>query len=119
MFICFVCNTSFQAADVLMAHIKLFHSNTLLSNDLRCAQPSCFRKFSRLHSLKRHLVSHNSSFIPTKHLRLENIDNISQNEEVIQLNNSECTVQVTNKQHFLNFTQSDFITWLQTMLLRF
>ena len=122
MFVCFVCDTSFQTCDVLVAHIKLFHSDKLLSHDLICAQPNCFRKFSRFHSLKRHLVSHNPSFIATKHSKLENVDNVSQNIDVIELNNHNvCTdVQVINtKQNSLNFTQSDFITSITNNALGF
>lgn len=93
-----------------------------------CAQTNCIRKFSRLHSLKRHLNSHNPSTV-IKHHRLENVDNIPQKDvishkDVIELNINNinvCTdVQVTNtKQHSLNFTHSDFITSITNNALTF
>lgn len=95
---------------------------------ISCAQPNCFRKFSRLHSLKRHLVSHNPLFVTTKDLRLENVDNISEDENVIELQNfTVCTdIQVNNKQqdkmskqHSLIFTQTDFITSVTNNALEF
>lgn len=122
MFVCFVCDASFQTCDILMAHIKLFHSDRLLSNDLMCAQPNCIRKFSRLHSLKRHLDPHNPLTVTIKHHRLENVDNISQDKNVIELKDlNVCTkVKVINtKQHSLNFTQSDFITSITNNALAF
>lgn len=74
MFVCFVCDASFQVSNVLIAYIKLCHSDKLLSHNLICAKPNCFRKFSRLHSLKRYLVSHNALFVAIKDLRHENVD---------------------------------------------
>lgn len=121
MFVCFVCDTSFQTCDVLMAHIRLFHSDRLLSNDFMCAQPNCIRKFSRLHSLKRHLDSHNSSSVTIKHHKLENVNNIPQNNDMIELRNlNVCTdVQVTNTKQQSDFTQSDFITSITNNTLAF
>jgi len=68
------------------------------------------------------LVSHNPLFVVIKRLKLENIDNVPQDKDVIELKKlNVCTnVQVTNvKQYFLNFLQSNFITSVSNNALRF